>query len=132
MRPRAFEVVKDYPDICEWWRAHRFRYVPLDALPRVGVVVEDDQHKYCAGFLYTAEAGWGWLEWVVTNPESPYRQRPEALKVLVKSLTEIARSAGISRMISSLHSKGLIEIFEQNGFRRGDAGAQEMLWGGWS
>jgi hypothetical protein len=131
LTPKPFEKGSDYPDICEWWRAHQFQYVPLKALPRVGVVIVDETGlKHCAGFLYTAESGWGWLEWVVANPAAPLKQKKEAINLLVQSLTNIAKGAGIERMISSLHSKGLVKIFENNGFRQGDSNATEMIWGG--
>lgn len=127
---RPYELGRDYPDICEWWRGHGWAYVPAHLLPRVGLIIEsDDGQKLCAGFLYTAESSWGWLEWVVTNPQGPMRYRKDAVDLLVSSLVDIARASGMERIISSLHRKSLIRIFEKHGFRKGDVGATEMVWG---
>lgn len=127
MRSRLFEITKDYPEICEWWRAHKWKYVPLSTLPPSGIVIEDDKHKYCVGWVYSALPKWAWLDWVVTNPESPVMRRKEALELLTKNAFSVGKSFGASHLITVTGNENLISLYEKNGFQVGDKNMTTLI-----
>lgn len=128
MQVKPYVLGEDYPEICEWWRAHSQPHVPCHALPATGAIAHQDGVKYCAGFLYRCEANWGWLEWVVTNPKSPILKRKAALDLLVGHLVTTAKSLGIENMIATLGNENLMRLYEKHGFKRGSFGVTEMHW----
>ncbi len=125
---RHFEFQRDYPDVCEWWRARDWNYLPKDLLPYNGFVSEKDGVKFAASFIYLMEAQWSVLEWVVTNPGSPIRERREGIKQVVMAAVELAKKNSVKRVFSSLKNRNLIKIFEECGFRATDFEMTNLLW----
>jgi hypothetical protein len=131
LKTRLFQFQRDYPELCEWWRAREaqgWRYIPSSALPKIGIVVEDSEHKYCVCFVYLCESNWAWLEWVTTNPASPLRRRREALELLLRTARDAWQRAGCQNVVSSLNNENLMELYEGIGFRRGQGGMTDMIW----
>lgn len=122
MQSRLFEIGRDYPEICEWWRARDWPYVPLKKLPPAGVVIEDSGVKYCAGWVYYALPGMTWMEWVVSNPRSPLMQRKEALDKLVKECKAISKNMGATDILTITGNRNLIKLYECNGIIASDDG----------
>lgn len=128
-RPYVFE--QDYAEICEWWRAreaHGWTYIPANRLPATGFVVMDGEIKCGVVFVYLCEAGWAWVEWLTTNPNSPIRRRREVVELLLKTATEYMTIAGRHSALSSLNNENLIEIFQKYGFTAKEGGMTNVIW----
>lgn len=136
MKARRFILGKDYPEICEWWRqwglkakdaSQSWKYIPVRKLPEIGIIAEDENKKYAVGFAHQCDGQWIIFEWLVTNPQANARERKEGLEVITKAVTEIAKATG-REIFSSLHSKGLIRLFEGAGFQKTDTEMTNMVW----
>lgn len=127
MHARPFHLGSDYPEICEWWRARKFPMVPLNQLSNMGIVIEEDGVKYCAGWVYVTNSALGWFEFVVSNPESPFRKRKDALIYLVNEAQKVAKAAGIGLLFATLENKNLIKLYLDHGFHKGDVNMTNLI-----
>lgn len=130
---RLFEFERDYPELCEWWRARTAdgwtAYIPAKSLPATGFVVEDAAGgKHAMAFLYLCESKWAWLEWLTTNPASPGRSRHSAVERILAEATAFARGAGVEHILSSLRHSGLRRAFSRAGFAGEEGGMTNMIW----
>lgn len=116
LRGRIFDFGKDYPEVCEWWEKRGHRYVEKELLSGIGIMIEDDEFKYCVGWLYTGDSAFSKFTWVVTNPKSPLKKRKEALVLLAKRALGVAAELGCRAVVASFSSDNLAKIFEENGF----------------
>ena len=129
LKCRAFELGKDYPELCEWWRVRKdWTFIPVHALPRNGFVVEGCNTKLAVVFLYICEANWGFMEWLTTNPKGPLKLRKPAIEAAVREAIEFAKSVGIRQVFSITPNENLVSIYEAAGFHRGQSGATEVVW----
>jgi hypothetical protein len=125
---RPFEIGRDFPEICEWWRARGWPGVVFDALPINGLIVEDTSGvKFAAIFVYFVEGAWAWMDYLVSNPGSPLRMRPKAIDFLVGEALAFAKRRGCERVITCLSNENLINMHERHGFRVGDSGMTTMV-----
>ena len=124
---RPYEMGRDYPEICEWWRAHQWQYIPTHRLPKVGFIVESEGVKICAGFLYLMEAGWTMLEWLVTNPNSPVLARKPALELIATTAKEVAKGYGAESVFSSVANENLAKLLQGQGFKVGDMNMTNLV-----
>jgi hypothetical protein len=122
LKIKEFVLGEDYPEICEWWRARDFTYLPPRLLSPSGIVIFDaDGIKYAAGWLFfIKEAGWALLEFLVTNPDTPARKNHEAIQLLARTAREMARAGGVELVVHFTKAKGLAKALERSGFQRGE------------
>ncbi len=120
LRIRQFELGRDYPELCEWWRSRGWKALPPETLPAIGLIAEDDTHKFAAIFIYFVESNWAYLEWLVTNPGSPLKKRGAAIDLVIDHALNVMSHAGTQRVHTSLKNKNLIKVFERHGFKVGD------------
>ena len=126
MDVRQFKV-EDHQEIAEWWRKREWDVIPLEALPVTGVVFEGDTN-ICAAWLYTTGTAFGWLEWIVTNPEAGLKQRGEAVPKAIEALKGMALACGVKLIFNGSKSGGLIKSMEKQGFQKTDTEMTHMVW----
>lgn len=124
---RLFDVRGDYQDACEWWREHGWTPCPADHLSPTGLIVFDQCHKYCAGWLYVTSSGFAWFEFLVSNPQSPIKKRKRALELIVEHVLEVARGCGVKTVFTSLKNKNLEKLYQQKGFVVTDRGVTHLI-----
>lgn len=128
MEVRAFEFGRDYPEICEWWRAGGWSYVPKSALSQIGSIVEEGDLKIAAAWLYITGSGLCQLEWLVTNPEAKPKQRVKAIKKCIKSLGKLGKAGGAELVFTSLNNDALIRIYQKCGFGITEKNMTNLIW----
>lgn len=117
LKCRLFDFGEDYPEVCEWWRAHKWHYLPTHALSKVGFLVHDEKVKYCVGWLYSQDSSIGVFEWVTTNPKSPLLGRKQAIELLVTNVISAAKNMGMRTIFSSLRNENLVSLYSRCGFK---------------
>jgi len=127
LNARLFEFGRDYPEVCEWWRARNHRYVEQDLLSKVGIMIEGETNKYCVGWLYMGDSAFAKFTWVVTNPNSPLMRRKEAIALLARKALGTAKALGARSVIASFSNKNLSKIFQDNGFSHVEQGVTNIL-----
>jgi len=126
MQARYFEVSKDYATIANWWNGHNWPIVAPDFLPKLGLIIEDEEHKYCCGWLYRTDSLIAWVEFIVSNPKAPMKKRSEAINLLIEELLQKARQMGYGCVFTSVSQKGLMRRFAKQGFVVGDTNITQM------
>lgn len=111
---------KDYPTVCEWWKRHKWPALTEEMLSDFGAVVFNDTELVCAGWLYLMTRYWALIEWIVTNPDVPRVERHAGIELLLDALIHEARGFNARAIFSSLHSRGLMKLFEKKGFQKTD------------
>lgn len=129
LKIEPFNIGRDYPGICEWWRHYGWRFVPLDALSESGWVVRDGDVTVAAVWLYFSNSSWFWFEFLVANPEVSNRRRFEAIELLIREAAAIAQARSL-RIITATKQPGLIRLFEKHGFLINDTGMVTLSFAG--
>ena len=121
----------DYPTLCEYWKWFRFPAPPLEMLPNDGedgIVVSFGNEIVCAGFLYaTSSKSLFWCEFIVSNPKVKDRKvRKQAIKLLINSISELAKQMGAKAIFTSLKNENLLQHYKDCGYTVNTTTAIEM------
>ena len=124
---RNFDPAIDYDDALRWWKHHGWAPLPVNRLPRFGMMIEDSGLKIACAWIYFSTDGVGWLEWMVANPEVPLRHKHQAIQLLLKRLIREAEGLGMHSLCAALKSRGLIRLYQKCGFSVGDTGLTTVV-----
>lgn len=119
----------DYEDILVgWWKDWKWIAPPKDFLPESGFIVYDKDIPVCAGYLYTTNSGVAWVDWIISNIDYKDRDnRKEALRLLISSLTNLAKYTGFKYCYALIKNKSLINTYKEIGYTEGDSYTSEMI-----
>lgn len=118
-----FDPQRDYNEVCRWWAHYEWPPIPLDHLPKRGFVIWDKMgggKAIACCWLYATDSAISWLEFLISNPDISGRTKVPALELLVQTACSIAFSSGAKSIWSSVAQKGLIRLYERNGFKVSD------------
>jgi hypothetical protein len=122
----------DYDEVLVgWWKEWGWEPPMRDFLPNDGaggIIVLDGDKPVCAGFLYTTNSKVAWVDWIISSKE--YRKKPnrsEAIKLLVDTLTNVAKNTGHRYSYALIKSPNLINTYEGLGYVKGDSYIGEMI-----
>jgi len=119
---------EDHPMLTTWWKAHGFPQLPQAILPKFGLIAEHEGKAVVAAWLYMDNSvGVCMLEWLTTNPETPAKFVPTAIRVLVDFMWERANAMDYGVMLTTCRQPALARIYEKNGFQRTDDGVIHLL-----
>lgn len=118
------------PMVHEWWASEKFPLLPLEILPKTGIVVLVDDVAACAGWLYKSDSTLGYIEWIVANPLVRREKRDNALNRLISELLYEAKKAKINLLFTSVKHPVLLKRLERMGFIASDSGMTNMVWKG--
>ena len=119
-----------YEEIVRWWESHGWDAVPKELLPPSGFIVYDGDMMLSAGWLFMdAHVPLGMMEFIVANPDASPTQSYKAISKLVKHISELADSAGILAVYSSVKSSGLLKLYKKHNFMPQDCGMTSVVRG---
>ncbi|HWL54278.1 MAG TPA: hypothetical protein VNQ90_17695 [Chthoniobacteraceae bacterium] len=125
---RFFEPERDYQTVRGWWEAHGWSAVPVQVLPRLGIVAERGGEPTAAGWLYMDNSvGVGWLEWLVARPDASPRDVYRALASVIEFIRSEAKRMGYHTLISTCRQESLGRLLERNGFNQSDTGVSHFV-----
>ena len=79
MQLREFNP-NDYEMVCKWWEAHGSERLPMEMLPKLGIVVCKDEEPMAALWLYMDNSvGVCFMERVVTKPKLKLTEARDAV-----------------------------------------------------
>jgi hypothetical protein len=118
MKTRRFER-SDYIKIIPWWTFRQKAVVASEYLPETGILVESDLGEpLAASWLYVTNSNAALIDWTMTNPDAPIRERSKAVKVAISALESLARDLGIRCVFGISGSRGLARTMERLGYFR--------------
>jgi hypothetical protein len=127
MNPRGYETI-DYEIIKDFWIGHNWTAVPIELLPITGIVIQKEDHIYCAAWLYVDQtAPIGWMEWIVTNPENTPRESLKSIDMVVKEILRLAVICELKVLMTSVNNEGLVKLYEKNEFKPSDTNMTNMM-----
>ena len=127
LKSRLYDEKKDYEEIREWWKKHKWAPIPKDHLPGTGIIIYDDEGKYCAAWLYITNSKFGLFEWLVTNKDTSLRKRIRAIDMTVKEITKMAKQVGVGTLFSSIHNGALEKFLTKYGYKVTDKNMTNLL-----
>ena len=105
----------EYDIVKQWWKSHNWEVVPIDALPKTGVIIYSDDLPIVAAWLYKTDSNIAWLEFMVSNPNVDKQVRGKAIEHLIDVLTQIAKNYGYKNIFTSLKVPKLISRMQKKG-----------------
>lgn len=123
MEARRF-IVEDFPPVASWWTARKWPTIPLDLLPKTGVIIEN----YCAGFLYSTDSKICWIEFIVSNPNTDKTERDHAMNLLLDRLITEAEGRGFKAIFTSAKNEHLEQRLSSKGFQKTDSEVNHYLF----
>ena len=118
----------DYFLLSKWWVAHKWTPPKQNLLSEFGLIAEKDGIPLAAGWLYLTTSKFGWLEFLVSNPDAPRKDMTIALKCLIERLLQEAKDFGVLSVFSSLNNKGLIRMYKKMGFKEAENNMTNMVY----
>ena len=129
LRPLKYE---DYNEtLVKWWKDWDWAPPPRDFLPedgKGGIMILDKETPVCAGYIYNTNSKVAWVEWVISNKEYTHKEnRKQALKLLIDTLNNMCKDIGKEYCYALLKHEGLIKMYEELGYKKGDSYTVEMI-----
>ncbi len=112
----------DYSTIAKWWEWWKWPVLPKESLPNNGTggfMVEKDGILIVSVFLFVcnnATHSWGWMEWLVSNPNYRQKDRKKAIELLISKTEEESKKIGIKYLVTIGRNKHLINTHEKLGW----------------
>lgn len=119
-----------YETLSSWWASHGWDAIPKHKLPPFGFVVSIDGVLTVASFAYLCNGGTGMamIEWTVANPESKGRSVYKAVRTVLDFMKQQLKKMDYNVFMTSCRHKGLIKIFEKEGFSKTDEGITNLIF----
>ena len=125
-------TANDYDDtLVGWWKDWGWEPPTKEFLPdngSGGIMVLDGDMPICAGFLYTTNSKVAWVDWIISDKQ--YRKKPQrsqAIKLLVDTLTNVAKNTGHRYSYALIKSPNLVKTYEDLGYTKGDSYIGEVI-----
>ncbi len=122
-----FEPEKHYFEIKSWWKFHNWSCVPLNHLPKIGIVVYTGDKMACAAWLYQTDSAICIIDWVIANPEIRKQERTDCLDFLITALKDAAFSLGFGSIFTFTRHSLLISRLEKHNFKNTSDGMVNLI-----
>jgi len=105
-----------YDLINSWLKDHKWDSLPLDLIPKNGIVVHKDNKPLCTGFLYKTDSSFCFIEFIVYDPKEDINECSFAIDELLKALHYRAKSEGFKYIMASTNNLPLVNKYKEQGF----------------
>jgi len=126
---REFDIHKDYKEYSRWYqKICRSNPPKPDSLSTLGIIIEHQQEKICAGFLYITNSDIALIEFVIANPDAKGSVRKESLKKLLTQLEDEANYKGYKVLLILTSNAVFGENLAKNfNYKKGDTPHYEYI-----
>ena len=104
---------KDHMQICLWLKKRGLGEIPKDFLSPIGLIVDG----MACGFLYLTKSSMAFLDCYISNPETLYTERHNALNRISKELIAKARDNNVKYLKTNTKSESMRELALKNDFK---------------
>ena len=127
LKLRYYESERDYPTVCEWWRAWDWPPIDQEILPEIGIVSEIDGVPAFCAWLYRTDSKMAWIGFPISNREVRKKERCAAIDAAIAALRELARTHGYTAFSAITNSKNLGARYEHAGMNAYDKNITHYL-----
>lgn len=130
MNPFVIPFVAEdhYAAISGWWMREDWHVIPLDHLPKIGLVAVVEGTPSAAGWIYQTDSAFCLFEFMIANPEVRGDLRAKALTALFEEVKKRAKELGFKTVFMSVSNDSLIKRLEAQGFQTGDRGMTNLTF----
>lgn len=111
---------EDHKDIVNWWNEQDFPALPIELLSPNGFIVEDEEEKIAATWVYRTDSPIYIMEWTVGNPSLDFKKRGAGLDLLIDNASTWAKEDGALLLFTMAEHKRLISRLENKNFTKTD------------
>jgi N-acetylglutamate synthase-like GNAT family acetyltransferase len=108
---------QDYEAIVDWWKAQGRAILPLDALPVLSFVAEDEKSRVAVCWLYCSDSTVGLVSWFTVNPQAPKKSVVNAVRMMDECVEGAARAAGLKILFQFSGGGGFSRKLLKSGWR---------------
>lgn len=120
----------DWEDLVSWWDYWpEWRTPHRDMLPEGGtggVIIEKNNTKVAACFIFTSNSKTAWLEFVISNPHYKEKDRSDLIEEVITAAETICKNLGYSFVYSVGRNKSLVKKYKKLGWWVDDKPSFEM------
>jgi hypothetical protein len=127
MKIRKFNLEKDYPEVVGWWKKQGWPVVTKNMLSKYGFMVEHKGKNIAASWGYATGSNIFIMEWTIGNPEVDYRERKDAIYMLIETISNWAKVNGAEAILTMTKNNRFIEKLEDCDFIKTDTGMTHLL-----
>ena len=122
MKARKLDLDEDYPVLYAWWQLRDRPCPDRIFLPETGIMIQDNQNQYCAGFLHETKSNFAFIGNISSNPNTAKELRSNALDMMIYELITLAISLGYKLITGSSNHPALQQRYRKLGFKGYDEG----------
>lgn len=127
MYVRSFNNETDYIDVCLWWMKQGWPVLPKEILTTSGFIVENENEKLAATWIFKTNCPIYIMEWTVGNPDVKWEDRAEAIQLVTNAGCEWAKQDGAKQVFTMTKSDRFINKLEESGFTKTDSGMTHLV-----
>jgi len=120
MLSRKIELEKDYKEIANWWTKQDWPVMPTSMLCDDGFIVEDDENKLAACWVFSTNCPIYIMEWTVGNPDVDWETRQKALDMLIATCVEWSKDNGAEFLFTMTKRGRFLDKLKDNEFKETD------------
>lgn len=117
-----FGAVKHYDIVCKWWMSQNWPTVPLDHLPRTGLVVNLSGAPAAAVWIFQSDSAFCWIAFPIAGKHIRKKARARVLSELIASAKKTAKAMGYASALMSLRNGCFEKRIMEQGFVPTDRG----------
>lgn len=107
---------EDYSMVCTWWEDWRWPLIPLQSLPKTGVIVSNGEKDICAAWIYKTDSNLCWIDWFISDRHASRQERKGTIELLIQICKGVAKDMGFDVAFCSVRNQSLIKKIESAGF----------------
>lgn len=127
MNVRKFDLNEDYKDVVKWWSKQGWPVLPAAILSSAGFIVEQENEKIAATWVFATNCPIYIMEWTVGNPDVKWENRSEGIQMVTNAACEWAKNDGAKQLFTMTKSDRFINKLEENGFQKTDSGMTHLI-----
>jgi hypothetical protein len=124
---REFNADLDYKDVAQWWAKQDWPVLPANILSSSGFIVESENQKLAATWIFATNCPIYIMEWTVGNPDVSWEDRSAAIKLVTDAGCDWAKQDGAVQVFTMTKSNRFIEKLEKSGFQKTEDGMTHLV-----
>jgi len=112
MKARKWNLDNDYETLKKWWEDWEFGVVPLEVLPPLGIMIENNEGPICAAGLYVGTGTkFCIMEWLIKDKHSSLKESHRAIQLCINEVIKLAKDNDCTLMYTVTGDDSLMKRY---------------------